>query len=167
MTEIAAKNGTGKNETLALWHQFLDEGYDYVRPKRGDFFTGTVLEVHPELVVVDIGAKRDGFVPSSDLKRLDDEVADDLDVGDEVPVLVERAYDRDGDLILSVSRGRELEDWQNAQKLLEQDEIIEIQIDGHNRGGVTATFGQIRGFIPASHLIGIPVSYTHLRAHET
>jgi small subunit ribosomal protein S1 len=130
----------------------LQEGYDYKRPKRGEYVTGTIIELRPEALIVDIGVKRDGFVPAHDLRKLDDEVSDNLEVGDEVPLFIERSWNRDGELILSLSRGKELDDWKEAQRLLESGEVVELQITGKNKGGVTVDFGQLRGFIPASHL---------------
>lgn len=148
--------GLEVEEQPDLWERFEQEGYDYTRPRRGDFLTGIILELRPEAVIVDIGAKRDGFVPAHDLRKLDEEEVADLEIGDEVPVFVERPSNASGDLILSLARGRELDDWDRAQELSEDDEVIELQVDGYNKGGVTVSFGQLRGFVPASHLQGFP-----------
>ncbi|MCB0253682.1 MAG: S1 RNA-binding domain-containing protein, partial [Anaerolineae bacterium] len=50
-------------------------------------------------------------------------------------------------------KGKELDDWQEAERLLEADEVLELQVSGYNSGGVTVAFNQLTGFVPASHLV--------------
>lgn len=148
-------SATEEDTDSALWNQFLQQGYDYRRPRRGDILLGTIVEITGDHAIVDIGAKREGLVPASDLKKLDDQVLDELQSGNEVPVYVQHPRTSDGELILSLARGRELHDWQEAQRRLESGEVVESRIIGYNRGGVMVSFGQIRGFVPMSHLRGI------------
>lgn len=153
--ELSTNGSNATGEGSALWEHFLQEGYDYKRPKRGDIVTGIILELHSDTVIVDIGVKREGFVPASDLKKLDEETLEGLQVGNEVPVFIERPWNADGDLVVSIARGKEVQDWEEAQRLLESGEMVELQVDGYNRGGVTVKLGQIRGFVPSSHLVGL------------
>ena len=60
--------------------------------------------------VIDIGAKRDGFVSARDLGRLDNEILAGLSVGDQVPVFVLSAQNSSGELVLSLSKGKELDE---------------------------------------------------------
>jgi small subunit ribosomal protein S1 len=110
------------------------------------------MEIGSQALWVDIGVKRDGLVPGWDLKRLDEEAVEALAVGEEVPVFVVRPRDREGHLVLSISRGNELKDWQKAERLLSSGDITQHQVQDHNKGGVVVSFGQLRGFVPASHL---------------
>ena len=67
--------------------EFLEgEEYAYHRPQRGDIRKGVILSIGPEEIVVNIGLKREGIVPSSDLERLGDEAVSELEVGGKVPV---------------------------------------------------------------------------------
>jgi small subunit ribosomal protein S1 len=157
MTVVEQVNGREleQHEIPDWWRQLQDADYDYHRPRRGDFLTGTILEIRPEALIVDIGAKRDGFVPAHDLTKLESDEVGSLKTGDEIPVFVERPSNRAGDLVLSLSRGKELDDWKEARRLLADDELIELQVEGYNRGGMTVRFGQIQGFVPASQLVGL------------
>ena len=137
-----------------LWLEFWEQGYDYKRPKQGDLVMGTILQVRPEAVLIDIGAKRDGVVSARDLGKLDNGILAGLSVGDEVPVFVLSAANSSGELILSLSKGKEMDDWQEAERLLQADEVLELQVSGYNSGGVTVAFSQLTGFVPASHLVG-------------
>jgi small subunit ribosomal protein S1 len=141
---------------LALWKSYQEEGFGYVRPKRGDFTTGTIMEVSPQALWVDIGVKQDGLVPAHDLRRLGEQALDALEVGDEVPVFVVRPRDREGRPILSLSRGKELEKWKEAQRLLDSGDIVHLEVQEANKGGVVVAFGGLRGFVPASHLESVP-----------
>ncbi len=155
MTEGAVEQTdlTSETEPGQHWSELWQEEYDYKRPKQGDLIMGTILEVRPEAVLIDIGAKRDGFVSARDLGRLDNEILAGLSVGDQVPVFVLSAQNSSGELVLSLSKGKELDDWKEAERLLEADEVLELQVSGYNTGGVTVSFAQLTGFVPASHLV--------------
>ncbi|MGD8998130.1 MAG: S1 RNA-binding domain-containing protein [Anaerolineae bacterium] len=137
--------------------EYLTEGdYDYQLPKRGDIHTGVVVEIGDRGAIVDAGFKRDGIVPAGDLDRLDDETRESILPGDEVAVAVRKPQDEEGRLILSIYQALVQEDWEEAEKMLEQGEIYEGEISGYNRGGLLVPFGRIRGFVPASHTVGMP-----------
>ncbi len=119
--------------------------------KRGELRDGTIIDRRENGLVVDVGGKRDGFVPNSDIRDIDDM---EFEVDAEIPVLVTRVGSGNGNVQLSVSQALEQEDWLRAEKLMEAQEVYETQVTGSNRGGLTVDFGRIRGFIPMSQIIG-------------
>ena len=82
-------------------------------PTTGEIRTGIVVEKRPNEVLVDIGFKSEGVVSGRELERLG-ETLELLKVGDEVPVFVMRE-DKDGNLVLSISRALAEKDW-NGRK---------------------------------------------------
>lgn len=124
-------------------------------PRRGDLLHGTVLSSDERGLIVDLGLKRDGVVPRSDLEELAGEESR-LRPGDEISVMVVEPLDGDGNLVVSVAQARESSDWLKAQRLLERDEILEAEVGGYNRGGLIVPFGRLRGFVPASHISELP-----------
>ena len=106
--------------------------------------------------IVDLGAKRDGIVPTKDLDFLDDEYRDSMGVGDSVPVVVLKTWGNHDELVVSLNKGLEQEDWLRAQDLFESKEVFEAEVTGFNRGGVLVSFGRLQGFVPNSHLTSIP-----------
>ena len=124
-------------------------------PRRGDLFRGQVLSVGPRGLIVDLGLKRDGFVPAEDLTQLPSGEPRPK-VGDEVAVMVVDTLDDDGNLVVSVSQARESGDWLEAQEHMDQGTVFEGVPSGHNRGGLIVPFGRLRGFVPASHLSDLP-----------
>ncbi len=137
--------------------EFLTDGeYDYQLPRRGDIHQGVVIEIGERGGIVDAGFKRDGIVPVSDLDRLDNETLESIKPGDEIAVAVQNPQDEEGRLILSIYQALVQEDWEKAEAMMAGGELYEGEISGHNRGGLLVPFGRIRGFIPASHTVGMP-----------
>lgn len=132
--------------------------YDYTNPHRGQILEGEILDVGENEVLVDVGLKRDAFVPRKDLDRLSDETKDSLAVGQHVMVYVLQPMNSDGELIVSINKALQQADWERAEKLLESSDVVEAKVVGYNKGGLLATFGRIRGFIPQSHVAEIPRS---------
>jgi len=131
--------------------QLLDE-HDYYRPTVGDIRTGTIVAMSDQGVIVDLGLKRDGLVQPSDLDELDPEERESFKLSDEIPVYIEDTSQPDR-LLVSIQKARLNQDWIRAQELMESGEIVESPIIGYNRGGVIVPFGNLRGFVPASHLV--------------
>jgi small subunit ribosomal protein S1 len=132
----------------------LEESFAVERPIRGDIVVGVIQSIDSMGMLVDLGMKRDGIVSRNDLERLGDDVQ--FAVGDEVPVMILRTEDEDGNMIVSVAQARQNEDWLRAEELMKADEIWEGEVADANRGGLIVPFGNLRGFIPASHVIDLP-----------
>lgn len=140
-----------------LFEQFLEASDDLYLPERGDLREGIIVERRPSEILVNIGIKRDGVVPQSDLARLDPEFVATLVEGHKVDVLVSRsAEDDDSILLLSISEAFQRKDWLLAEQLLESGEVTLRKVIAYNKGGMLVDFGHLRGFIPASHLVNLP-----------
>jgi small subunit ribosomal protein S1 len=133
--------------------QLLDE-HDFDVPKVGDIRTGIIVSISNQGIIVDLGLKRDGLVQASDLSELPTEVREGLKLNDEVPVYISDTSQPDR-LQVSIHRARLNQDWIRAEEMLASGEILEAPVIGHNRGGVIVPFGNLRGFVPSSHLIDI------------
>lgn len=136
-------------EQIVGW---LTEAYDYERPRRGQIREGVILRIEDRGIIVDVGLKRDGFVPTKDIQRLGKEASSQLEPGQEVTARIVRPVDREGKLVLSLYAAQLEQDWDKAQELLESGEMWHGQVIGHNRGGLVVKFGRLRGFVPGSHL---------------
>jgi len=136
--------------------QALLEQGDYDMPQRGDIREGVILSVNPQEVVIDLGLKREGVVPANDLSRLDKATLAEIQAGTTWPVYILQTGDREGNLIVSLSRALQEKDWFVAQQMMERNEIFESQVSGYNAGGLEVIFGKLRGFVPASHISTLP-----------
>ena len=141
----------------------LAESFDYQPPRRGEIRQATILQIEPNEIIVDMGAKQDGLVTTQDLERLDPDFRASLQVGQQVPVYVLNPRDSEGNLIVSINMGLQQHDWDAARALLEKDEAVEVTVTGHNRGGVLVNWRRLEGFIPASHMVSVRAG---LQGHE-
>jgi small subunit ribosomal protein S1 len=130
----------------------MEDALTFRQLRTGDIVDGEIVSVTPTEVLVDVGAKSEGLVPSKELERLGREGLESLQVGDRIPVYIVRTEDRDGNLILSIRRAEEAGDWLRAGELHEKGEAFDTQIAGFNKGGLIVRLGRLRGFVPASQL---------------
>jgi small subunit ribosomal protein S1 len=130
--------------------------YDYQLPQRGDIREGIIVSVEPSEIVVDVGVKRDGIVPARDIEMLGEEEVAKLNVGDQVPVYILRPEDAQGNMIVSINIARKQQDWIQAEEMQQNGEIFEEEVIDFNKGGLLVSFGNLRGFVPASQLSEMP-----------
>jgi small subunit ribosomal protein S1 len=130
----------------------MEEALSFQTPKPGDIVDGEIVSVTPTEVLVDVGAKSEGLIPSRELERLGREGLEGLQIGETIPVYVVKAEDREGNLVLSIRRAEEEHDWRRAQSQFESGESFETQVAGFNKGGLIVRMGRLRGFVPASQL---------------
>jgi small subunit ribosomal protein S1 len=79
-----------------------------------------------------------------------------LVVGGEVMTYVLQPRNQDGELIVSINKALELEDWLNAKTTQEQDTTVEGEVIDANRGGLLVRYGRLTGFVPQSHVVSLP-----------
>ena len=138
------------DESMNSLEDLLDQ-HDYELPNLGDIRTGVVVASTPQGLIIDLGLKRDGIVPLSDLAKLEADEREAIKVNDEFPVYIVQTEDPEA-LVVSIHLARLNHDWIKAEELLASGEIVEGEVIGYNKGGVIVPYGRIRGFVPISHL---------------
>jgi small subunit ribosomal protein S1 len=133
----------------------LLETYSPELPKRGELLDGEILYIEENAILIDVGAKRDAIVPRKEIEKLSEDQMDDLNVGDQLPVRVMRTPPFTENLVVSIERGLEAQDWERASACKAMDEVLELEVIDRNRGGLLVEFGSIRGFVPNSHIPGL------------
>lgn len=142
----------GPKNSSNFMEQILEQGFSATELKRGELRRGVIVSIAPHEILVDIGTKSEGVITGRDLERIDPDVLGKLKVGDEIRTFVVNPEDRDGNVILSLSRAQVEQDWQKAQRLHESGESFTEKVSGFNKGGLIVKIGKIRGFVPASQL---------------
>ncbi len=160
-------NGEEQEGGEASFLEMLEASFDYTPPHRGEIRDAIILQIEPNEIIVDMGAKQDGIVTAQDLERLDPEYRQSLQVGQNVPVYVLNPRDIDGNLIVSINMGLQQYDWDAARALLENDEVVEVEVTGHNRGGVLVRWKSLEGFIPSSHMVTVSAGLQGNERRET
>jgi small subunit ribosomal protein S1 len=121
-------------------------------PQAGEIRKGHLASISPSQVLVSIGAKSEGLVSGKELEQLTAEERDALKVGQEVYVYVISPEDANGNVVLSLKRAQEQISWDNVEKLLEDNGVVDSKIIGFNKGGLIASVEGLRGFVPSSQV---------------
>ena len=116
----------------------------------GDIVEGTIVKVDRDEVLLDIGYKTEGVIPSRELSiKHDVDPSEVVSVGDEVEALVLTKEDKEGRLILSKKRAQYERAWGTIEELKEKDEAVKGTVIEVVKGGLILDIG-LRGFLPAS-----------------
>ena len=116
----------------------------------GDIVSGTIVKVDRDEVLLDIGYKTEGVIPSRELSiKHDVDPGEVVSVGDEVEALVLQKEDKEGRLILSKKRAQYERAWGTIEKIKEEDGIVTGTVIEVVKGGLILDIG-LRGFLPAS-----------------
>lgn len=152
--ELNAQHGANDNDARDF-SELLEQSFDYKPPRRGEIRNAIIMQIDRNEIIVDMGAKQDGIVTSQDMERLPPEFRESLKVGMEIPVYVLQPRETDGNLVISINMGLQQYDWNKAAELLKNDEVVEVSVIGHNKGGVLVRWERLEGFIPSSHMVTI------------
>ncbi|MEA5656009.1 30S ribosomal protein S1 [Cutibacterium granulosum] len=116
----------------------------------GDIVTGTVVKVDRDEVLLDIGYKTEGVIPSKELSiKHDVDPFDVVKVGDEIEALVQQKEDKEGRLILSKKRAQYERAWGSIEKIKDEEGVVSGTVIEVVKGGLIVDIG-LRGFLPAS-----------------
>src|SRR5213594_3737457 len=144
-TPKVAVNDIGSEEAFLA---AIDETIKYFND--GDIVEGTVVKVDHDEVLLDIGYKSEGVIPSRELSiKHDVDPHEVVALGDHIEALVMQKEDKDGRLILSKKRAQYERAWGTIEKKKENDEIVEGTVIEVVKGGLILDIG-LRGFLPAS-----------------
>lgn len=129
-----------------------------LEPQFGEIRNGIIVDKRPHELLIDIGFKSEGVVAGREMERIHDEIQA-FQIGDEIPVYIMRE-DKDGNLMLSVSRALAEKDWERAEGLMDSQSIFDGIVETYNRGGVIIRLGHVRGFVPASQMSTIASDFS-------
>ncbi|MFL5838978.1 MAG: S1 RNA-binding domain-containing protein, partial [Thermoleophilaceae bacterium] len=128
----------------------IDYDSTFVYFEEGDVVTGKVVRIDRDEVLVDIGYKSEGVIPSHELSiRKSVDPHDEVEMGEEVDALVLTKEDQDGRLILSKKRARFEKAWRTIERAAESGEAVTGTVIEVVKGGLIVDLG-VRGFLPAS-----------------
>lgn len=151
----ANSNPSGeKNMSFSMddFAQALNQ-YDY-RFNKGEIVKGKVFQYEAHGVLVDIGGKSPGFVPTGEASYEPfTDVKQVLPVDEEFEFLIIREQNSEGQVTLSRRQLHLEKAWNHLTEISESGKVVEMLVTAANRGGVIGEVEGLRGFIPRSHLI--------------
>ena len=110
--------------------------------REGSIVKGRVLEIRPREVLVDIGYKSEGVIPSAEFDDIDS-----LEVGDEVEVLLERLENDEGMVVLSKEKAAYQQNWNKIASVFQGDGLIKGKVKAVVKGGLMVNIG-VEAFLP-------------------
>ncbi|MCE1246006.1 MAG: 30S ribosomal protein S1 [Firmicutes bacterium] len=136
-------------------HEDYEKSFKRIRV--GEYLIGKVVKLANEGVYVDIGYKQEGFVPVNQLthKKIE-HPSEVIQIGEDVPVVVIKTNDMEGELILSKKRAELETAWRNVTKAFNDGTTVTGTVVEHVKGGLLVDLG-LRGFVPASQVDTRPV----------
>ena len=144
-TPQVAVNDIGSEEAFLA---AIDETIKYFND--GDIVEGTVVKVDRDEVLLDIGYKTEGVIPSRELSiKHDVDPHDVVKTGEHIEALVLQKEDKEGRLILSKKRAQYERAWGTIEKIKEEDGVVTGTVIEVVKGGLILDIG-LRGFLPAS-----------------
>src|SRR5213083_1881984 len=144
-TPKVAVNDIGSQEAFLA---AIDETIKYFND--GDIVEGTVVKVDRDEVLLDIGYKTEGVIPSRELSiKHDVDPHDVVKTGEHIEALVLQKEDKEGRLILSKKRAQYERAWGTIEKIKEEDGVVTGTVIEVVKGGLILDIG-LRGFLPAS-----------------
>ena len=119
----------------------------------GEVISGKVIGIESDGVYVDIGGKAPGFMPKSEAGLgVITNFRERFPKGLEVEVLVTREQNADGMVTISCRALALRKSWERVKEMEKQGKVVQVIVNGFNRGGVTCDLEGLRGFIPRSQL---------------
>ena len=115
----------------------------------GSIVKGRILEIKPQIVLVDIGYKSEGAIPSNEFED------EDIQVGDEVEVLLERLENDEGMVVLSKEKAAHRQNWDKIYKVYQDGGLVKGKVKSVVKGGLMVNVG-VEAFLPGSQIDIIP-----------
>ena len=137
------------NEENITMEELL-KNYDVKRIYEGDILKGKVIEVTDKEVIVNIGYAFDGVIPKEELTYEDLNPLDVVKVDDEIEVYVMSPNDGDGYVLLSRVKALSITENDDIEEAYKSGNPINVRVKEEVKGGLVATYGSLRIFIPAS-----------------
>jgi len=129
------------------------ESVPYRTLRRGDIMEGVVVGAERDGIVVDVGTKSEGVIPGHEMQSLGPDPKERPVPGDRILVYVIQPETQEGQVLLSLDRARGEKGWRILQQRFEEGESFQVQVSGHNKGGLLVNVEGVHAFIPFSQAI--------------
>ena len=117
--------------------------------RKGDIVDGTILEIRPQVVLVDIGYKSEGVIPVSEFED------EEIEVGDQIEVLLESLENDEGLVVLSKEKAAHKQNWDKIVAVYKDGGLVKGKVKSVVKGGLMVNVG-VEAFLPGSQVDIIP-----------
>ena len=152
MTDTAMPAAVGLKESFAA---LLEESLSQTESFEGTVVKGRIVSIDNDMCLIDVGLKSEGRVALKEFVQPGQE--DEIGVGDEVEVFVERIEDKNGEAVLSREKARREESWTALERAFQGQQRVTGTIFGKVKGGFTVDLNGAVAFLPGSQVDIRPV----------
>ena len=138
--------------------QLFEQSLANQRIRPGMILTGRVVEVTPDVVVVNVGLKSEAVIPVEQFKDEHGEI--EVKAGDDVEVALDSVEDGTSETRLSREKAKRARTWTRLEDAFNKSEIVSGVITGRVKGGFTVEIDNVRAFLPGSLVDVRPVRDT-------
>src|SRR5579864_6562521 len=138
--------------------QLFEQSLANQRIRPGMILTGLVVDVTPDVVIVNVGLKSEAVIPLEQFKNERGEI--EVKSGDEVEVALDSVEDGTGETRLSREKAKRARTWTRLEEAFNKSEIVTGVITGRVKGGFTVEIENVRAFLPGSLVDVRPVRDT-------
>ena len=117
--------------------------------KEGTIVNGTIIDIRPQVILVDIGYKSEGAIPTAEFED------EEIEVGDGVEVLLMKLEDDAGMVVLSKEKAAHKQNWEKIVKVYEDGGLVKGKVKSVVKGGLMVNVG-VEAFLPGSQVDIIP-----------
>ena len=122
----------------------------------GEVVKGTVVDVNRDEIMIDIGFKSEGYIPTAEFEIGEDGLPS-VSAGDQIDVYIVRREDAEGQIVLSKQFADQKIIWDEIAKAHEEKRPVQGKVVEHIKGGLRVEVGKLRAFLPASQIELRPV----------
>ncbi|CAN5241879.1 30S ribosomal protein S1 [soil metagenome] len=128
--------------------ELFEESFASQKIKPGAILTAHVMDVSPDVVIVNAGLKSEAVIPVDQFMNERGEL--EVEVGDEVEVALDSVEDGFGETRLSREKAKRARTWTRLEEAFEKGEVVTGAINGRVKGGFTVELENVRAFLPGS-----------------
>ena len=115
----------------------------------GSIVNGTIIDIRPQVILVDIGYKSEGAIPTSEFED------EEFEIGDVVEVLLMKLENDDGMVVLSKEKAAHRQNWEKIVQVYEDGGLVKGKVKSVVKGGLMVNVG-VEAFLPGSQVDIIP-----------
>lgn len=154
---------TAQKGTTSVMEQLLKDAPDIVAPKPGTLVDGKVISIFKNKILVDINGYMTGLISGREARDSVDTLKK-VKIGDNISAYVIDEEDNEGYIVLSLRKASQEKTWKKFEEAFERGDVITVNANEANKGGLLLEIDGIKGFIPVSQLA--PLHYPRVNGAD-
>lgn len=135
--------------------RLLAESTTPINIKRGEVVEGVIVRIDQDEILVDIGLKSEGVLPTKELPSSGYGSFSELELNQKILVYIIQPETSEGHAVLSLKRANTERQWRIAEEQYRNNDLLKARVIDFNKGGLIVDVSGIRGFVPISQILNL------------